>query len=217
MKPSWHWTNQSPEKVKETLDRISASRKGQHSSPETQFKIGYKSPRKGKPLPWAKKAADGRRSSGMYEKMKGNTFGFTKGSPAWNKGRSWDQETKDRIGVSRRAAQVIPWNKGQGVGASLGIAIRGLPEYTRWRLAVFTRDNFTCQHCGDKGVQLHADHIKPFALICRENNIDSKESAISCKALWNIRNGQTLCIPCHRKTETFSGKQQTKLYQFPRP
>jgi hypothetical protein len=173
------------------------------------FVKGYKSPRKGKKLGWIAHTKPHTEES--KEKMRiANT-----GKIPWNKDKKGVMPTPWNKGT--HGVMPEPPNKGQGVGASLGIAIRGLPEYIKWRLAVFTRDNFTCQHCGDKGVQLHADHIKPFALVCRENNIDSKESAISCKALWNIKNGQTLCIPCHRKTETFSGKQQTKLYQFPRP
>lgn len=175
------------------------------------FVKGYKSPRKGKKLGWIGHSTP--HTEEAKKKMGLKNIGHT----PWNKGKSWDQETKDRIGVSRRSAKVIPWNKGQGIGASLGLAIRGLPEYTKWRLAVFTRDNFTCVNCGAKGVKLHADHIKPFALVCKEKSIDSREKAIECHALWDTRNGRTLCIPCHRKTPTYSGKQQTKLYQFPRP
>lgn len=36
-------------------------------------------------------------------------------------------------------------------------------EYKAWRWAVFSRDGFTCQHTGAKGVKLEAHHIKRWA------------------------------------------------------
>lgn len=61
--------------------------------------------------------------------------------------------------------------------------IRGSAEYLRWRQAVFTRDDYTCQICGARGVHLEADHVKPFALY-PDIRLD-------------INNGRTLCIDCH--------------------
>lgn len=65
-------------------------------------------------------------------------------------------------------------------------------EYRSWRLSVFERDNFTCQECGQRGGKLHADHIKPYAT--------------HVKLRYEITNGRTLCISCHRKTPTFGTK-----------
>lgn len=70
-------------------------------------------------------------------------------------------------------------------------------EYKDWRMSVFRRDNFTCQECGDKSgrgydVVLNADHIKPYALY-PESRFD-------------INNGRTLCVSCHRKTPTYGIK-----------
>lgn len=81
--------------------------------------------------------------------------------------------------------------------------IRNSLYYNDWRLKVYIRDFFTCQECGKSGVRLNADHIKPFALILKENNIRNYLQAMKCKELWNIKNGRTLCVPCHRKTPTF--------------
>lgn len=59
-------------------------------------------------------------------------------------------------------------------------------EYRDWRLAVFTRDKFTCQHCGDsKGGNLQAHHIKGFA-----EHVESR---------FDSDNGITLCRDCHEK------------------
>lgn len=75
-----------------------------------------------------------------------------------------------------------------------------------WAIKIYERDNYTCQSCGIKGVipstcqiehegrtltvydpglQLHAHHIKPYALFP--------------KLAWDLDNGITLCENCHRK------------------
>ena len=64
--------------------------------------------------------------------------------------------------------------------------------YKEWRKAVFLRDNYTCQICGIRGGQLHADHIEQFAY-----NYDLR---------LDIDNGRTLCASCHRKTPTYARK-----------
>lgn len=77
--------------------------------------------------------------------------------------------------------------------------VRSSFAYKQWRKSVFERDNYTCVICGDrnnkdrgKSVKLHADHIKPFAY-----HIELR---------FDITNGRTLCIPCHKKTDTYGGK-----------
>lgn len=86
--------------------------------------------------------------------------------------------------------------------------IRGLPEYNEWRIKVYNRDNYTCQECGDRGqkgnkVILNCDHINPLSQIVEYNNITSVDEALSCKELWDIDNGRTLCYDCHLKTDTY--------------
>lgn len=62
---------------------------------------------------------------------------------------------------------------------------RGRSEVKEWRLAVFARDNWTCQRCGKRGGgELHAHHIKPFAQFPALRR--------------SMDNGLTLCLPCHR-------------------
>lgn len=75
--------------------------------------------------------------------------------------------------------------------------IRNSKKYKDWRLSVFERDNYTCIICKSKSgsgktVVLNADHIKPFSLYP--------------KLRFNLNNGRTLCVPCHKKTDTFAGK-----------
>lgn len=61
--------------------------------------------------------------------------------------------------------------------------------YKLWREAVFKRDNWTCVWCGQIGGKLNADHIKPFR--------DYPELRLA------LDNGRTLCVECHRKTDTW--------------
>lgn len=75
--------------------------------------------------------------------------------------------------------------------------IRGSFEYKLWREAVFQRDNWTCVWCLEKGGKLQADHIKPFAYFP--------------ELRFAIDNGRTLCVSCHRKTDTY-GHRSIKLY-----
>lgn len=64
--------------------------------------------------------------------------------------------------------------------------IRESSAYLQWRRSVFTRDDFTCQDCGQRGGDLEAHHDLPFAHF----------PALRLEIL----NGVTLCVECHRKT-----------------
>ena len=69
-------------------------------------------------------------------------------------------------------------------------AIRQTAKYFLWRKMVFERDGYTCVWCGDdRGGNLQADHIKPFATYP--------------KLRFVLSNGRTLCRECHKKTPTY--------------
>ena len=59
----------------------------------------------------------------------------------------------------------------------------------KWRKSVFQRDDYTCQFCGVRGGELHADHIQPFSIFPLLR--------------WVLSNGRTLCKACHRTTPTY--------------
>jgi len=46
--------------------------------------------------------------------------------------------------------------------------------------------------------------LNKFGIILKENNIKTFEEALLCEELWNINNGRTLCIKCHKKTDTYA-------------
>lgn len=66
---------------------------------------------------------------------------------------------------------------------------RGSAFDREWRIAVFERDNYTCQACGDRGGELNAHHLKPY-----KKHPELKH---------DINNGQTLCVECHKKTDSY--------------
>lgn len=89
-------------------------------------------------------------------------------------------------------------NNWQGGKASITESARHNLHYRLWRESVFERDNYTCVECKQRGGVLNADHIKAFALYPNLR--------------FAIDNGRTLCLPCHRKTETYGGKLSKKNY-----
>lgn len=70
-------------------------------------------------------------------------------------------------------------------------------ELTTWRREIFKRDDYTCKLCGKRGVNLQADHILPYCAYP--------------KLRFDITNGRTLCIDCHKKTPTYAGKARVFL------
>lgn len=111
---------------------------------------------------------------------------------------------KDFPKLSRwgRKTGSIPWNKGKKVPQSSGAnnsrwiknrtliqekhRLRNTIEWKNWRAFVFERDLYTCQECGASGVYIEPHHIIPIRL--------------DMNKLFDIKNGITLCRPCHLKT-----------------
>ena len=74
-------------------------------------------------------------------------------------------------------------------------------EYKEWRHLIFERDSYTCQCCGDnKGGNLNAHHL---------NGYDKfKEQR------YDVDNGITLCIKCHKEFHKKYGKGNNTLEDF---
>jgi hypothetical protein len=108
-----------------------------------------------------------------------------------------------------------PWNKGlkgflagelsnfwKGGVSKINKTARQLAmetiEYKTWRKAIFERDGYACVWCKAKSgagttVILNADHIKPWSLFPKQR--------------YNVANGRTLCLSCHKKTPSYNLNQ----------
>ncbi len=137
-----------------------------------------------------------------------------KGSSNWKRGKPNCAECGKQL-VAYKAKLCQPCNGKlvlagsncpfwKGGVTSENIKIRNSSEYKLWRQAVFERDNWTCVWCGIRSskkvkVILNADHIKPFAYFP--------------ELRFTIDNGRTLCVPCHKTTDTYMGKGRWKRYE----
>ena len=109
------------------------------------------------------------------------------------KGKHHSIETRQQMSAAHKARRPEGWQPKNPINK----VIRGSLQYKLWREAVFRRDNYTCIWCGARSgngehVELHSDHIKPFALFP--------------ELRFAIDNGRTLCVPCHKTTPTFAGR-----------
>jgi hypothetical protein len=142
-------------------------------------------------------------------KIKASLIGNKRGVGNKNHlGYKHSQETKKRISLAKKGKPIYK-NRGakchlwKGGKTKESIRVRMSLEYKNWREAVFSRDNWTCQECGcrskrgvGKAIVLNAHHINSFAEH-RELRFD-------------INNGITLCVECHKKTKTYAGKNRKK-------
>ena len=127
-----------------------------------------------------------------------------KGRTGPKKGWHHTLEARNKIGLANKREKNNNWNG--GITRLSGI-IRSSFEYGLWRKSIFMRDGYRCVLCLDNtGGNLEADHIKPLAIITRENNIKTFDDAKVCDELWDINNGRTLCKKCHENTDTYRFK-----------
>lgn len=155
-----------------------------------------------------------------------------KGRSAWHAGKTLSAEHKAKIGAARvgkkRPEFSEEWRRNIGrahIGVNRGERsaswkggitalrkqIRDSHKTREWRTAVFRRDDFTCQHCQQRGGELQADHHpRTFEHIIRENQIKTLDDAHACPELWDTNNGRTLCVACHRSTDTWGGRGREK-------
>lgn len=119
------------------------------------------------------------------------------------KGKKRSQETRDKMSKSHMGKHLGEksgfWKGGV---ADKNDIIRHSTPYKKWRTAVYERDNYTCTKCGvksgnGKSIVLNADHIKPFST--------------HPELRFEISNGRTLCVDCHRKTDTYGISLTWKL------
>lgn len=128
---------------------------------------------------------------------------FKKGLTVWNKGKEF---------LAVRGNKNNFWKGGV---TPLNTAIRFLKESKDWKKSILARDNYTCVECKSHGIKFHVDHIKRFADILKEflfeynqfSPIEDKETLVrlarTYKPFFDLSNGRTLCVDCHKKTPSY--------------
>jgi len=86
----------------------------------------------------------------------------------------------------------------KGGRTTLNLLVYASLKYKNWRNRVFKRDDYTCQVCGAKG-NINAHHKIPVVCIIEMYQLKSIIDIRSCKLMWNIIWGITLCVKCHQK------------------
>ncbi len=105
----------------------------------------------------------------------------------WPNGRVFSPQWKANLSKARlgkmTGANHPNW---KGGATPENTQIRESHAYKIWRENVFKRDDYRCQDCGQRGGDLEAHHDLPFTHF-PELRLE-------------VLNGETLCVPCHRKT-----------------
>jgi hypothetical protein len=96
------------------------------------------------------------------------------------------QKWRKYFSIIKKGALAPHWKGGISPECKV---IRSSLKYRLWRESVFARDDYTCMGCKERGVYLNAHHIKPFAA--------------HPELRFSIDNGISLCVKCHKKTDTF--------------
>ena len=94
---------------------------------------------------------------------------------------------------NNRAERHYNWKGGL---SKLSQSIRQMTEYRKWMDAVKAKDGFKCVRCGAND-NLESHHKRPFAELLKAHGVSSRDDARQCAELWDIENGETLCVHCH--------------------
>lgn len=159
---------------------------------------------KGKPSPfkgksrWTdeqkKRIGEAQRGKPKSEEFKKNLSEYRKTQPGFFKGKKHTQEWRDAMSMIRAGENHHNWKGGITPEYS---RLRSSGKYVEWRKSVFLRDDYTCVQCGQRGGDLNADHILPWSTH-PEHRFD-------------VDNGRTLCVECHKQTPTYGPKMQAIL------
>lgn len=126
------------------------------------------------------------KGSKMSDEARAKMSAAAKARPSNHTGKTHSPETRARIAAVTKERTARGENHYAYIDGRKArhVDVRRSTEYATWRLAVFTRDKFTCQDCqAQQGGNLEAHHLKAFA--------DFPALRL------DVDNGVTLCEHCH--------------------
>lgn len=185
-----------------TRKKISKSKIGKRNSIKTEFKKGR--------IPWN----SGLKMMPLSEDRKKQNSEFMKRYRKTHPNPMDNPNTVEKMIKSCRG-KLSPkttgrnhWNWKGGI-SSTRHRLQQSAKWKQWSREVFKRDNYICQKCGKSKCILNAHHlIIHFVEILncirswkKDLNIkyDIYEFALRFEPLWDINNGQTLCVKCHKE------------------
>lgn len=164
--------------------------KGRKMSAEAKRKLseslkGHEPWNKGKPMPEETKKKLSELSKGKRRSPKTE---FKKGQNRGDKNVAKRARVRQKISEAKKGKPLFNLRgknhpRWKGGVASKDERVRKSLEYKLWREAVFARDNWICQKCGQRGGKIVAHHLHNFADFS--------------KLRTSIENGITLCRECH--------------------
>ena len=197
--------------TEESILKISLSKKGRKFSEEHRLKIVLANKGKKRSEEFCKKIKEIMNREDIRKKI--SISNKKNGVGLWMKGRHPSEETRKKFSenakkigfgkIKRGTVKGLHWKISEsgvknmtivrkrgkdhwkwknGITSENRLARRS-PAFKKWREEVFTRDNWTCQECLQRGIKIHPHHIKGFA------NFPELRFEVS--------NGITLCERCH--------------------
>jgi len=198
-------------RTEEHRRRISEGQMGHTVSLETKQKIGKGNKGKYYTEETKRKMSESHKGNAGYWEGKKHTeeqnrknSESNRGRIPWNKGLTKETDKRIRIqGKHNSEAQRGKFGEKahnwKGGITPIEREIRASTIYSLWRKAIFLRDKFQCQECGQISGKLNVHHKKAFAKILQYYEITTWEEVLKCEELWDIDNGITLCEKCHKE------------------
>jgi 5-methylcytosine-specific restriction endonuclease McrA len=180
---------------KETKEKLAIAHRGTHLTEETRAKLFQKN--KGHVVSSETRAKISAAEMGHSVSQETRTNISRAGIGHQNfLGHHLSSEAKEILSALRRRLIGPLSSHCKGGITPRDAAIRESSEYKAWRTAVFDRDHYTCQECGDiTSGNLEGHHIHEFAKYPDERFL--------------VENGKTLCIAYHNKTRLGRPRQLT--------
>jgi len=162
---------------KETKAKMSELAKAR----STSFKKGYVPWNKGMKCSWVTKTKKG---IPLKEETKKKLSKTMKGRTSPRLGVKLSLEQRQNFSMAQTKEKFF-----NGFKSTKNHQLRTSEKWVSWRKQVYERDDYTCQQCDVKGIELHPHHIIRVKDCIKDDNLN---------LVYDVNNGVTLCKPCHQ-------------------